>query len=222
MLGVITRRQVLAHPLAIYRGFGARVLMRALTSRRDETFLDVINRCAEEEAHHDLADVDFAPTVERFQGFEVRARELYWTLANQQQALDAATFFRALAAQEESHAVLLAHVRREARRGRCWKRSQREYQRELVAVDHLLSHLEAEAREPVGLARALEMVEELEGSELDVVFDTLCHSVDRRSLLRLRRFFAVSEEHRAFCARRIDALRDAHGISAPGPAPDGW
>ena len=45
MTGVITLRHVLAHPVAVVRGFGLRVLVRCIAAaclRQDRTFLSLI------------------------------------------------------------------------------------------------------------------------------------------------------------------------------------
>ena len=215
MLGVITRKEVLAHPLLILEGFGPRVLVRALTCDDNETFLDIVNRCSEEDDHQAMADVDLARTVQAFQGFELRARDLYLALAQRLGGeADVDAFFRAIAGHEEGHAVLLARVRREVRRGHCWKESARGHHESIARVEGLLSGVEDEVRGGVTLARALEVVETLEGSELNVVFDTLRHSVDMRSRARFEAFFVLTDRHLAFCTQGVSALREAHGISS--------
>jgi hypothetical protein len=64
----------------------------------------------------------------------------------------------------------------------------------------------------VTLARALVLVERLEGSEIDVVFDTLTGSVDMRSRARFERFAGLTERHLAYCDEHVRALRARHGI----------
>ena len=65
----------------------------------------------------------------------------------------------------------------------------------------------------VTLARALEIVEGIEGSELNVVFDTLNGSVDMRSRARFERFFVLTRRHLAYCSERVQGLRSQHGIA---------
>jgi hypothetical protein len=208
MQGVITKKEVLAHPLVVLEGFGVRVLVRALTCGRDETFLDVVNRCAEEDQHRAMADVDLARTVEAFLSFEARARDLYRALAGGLAgAPEAARFLETLAGHEEGHAVVLARVRCELRRGRCWKASAQGHQEAVAAMGALLSAFEAEARGPVTLERALAIVEAVEGSELNVVFDTLRHGVDMRSRARFESLFVLTDRHLAFCAEGVRRLR---------------
>lgn len=218
MIGVITRREVLSHPFVILESFGARVLVRALTSGPGETFLDVVSRCEEEEAHRAEAEVDLEKTVGAFQGFELRARDLYRSFERIHSGLPAvAAFFRTLAGHEEGHAVVLAQVRHALRHGRCWKHSLRAFREEMARVAATLASAEAEAVPGITLARTLELAEALEASEINVVFDTLRGSVDLRSRARFEGFFVMTEKHLSYCREQVRALREAHGVPAkPG------
>jgi rubrerythrin len=211
MQGVVTRVQVLTHPLVIVEGFGFKVLWRALLARPGETFLEVVRRCAEEEqfAARGLRELDLLRTVDRFIGFECRARDLYRMLGQQHRGefARAARFFATLARQEEGHAVVLSHVRREVQRGRLWKESKELHAAACDRLDALFSRLEAEARAGVPLVRALDMVEQVEGSELDLIFEDLRSSVDARSRARFERFFVLGSAHQEYCRSELAALR---------------
>jgi hypothetical protein len=208
MQGVVTRVQVLAHPIVIVEGFGLKVLLRALLAGRGETFLDIVSRCAEEEARGDLEQIDLLRTVDRFVGFERRARDIYFRLAQQAHGhADAAKFLARLSQQEEGHAIVLSRVRREIRRGRLWAESKDLHVASIAAVEGMLARFEVEVRAGVPLLRALEIVEAIEDSELDVVFDTLNRSVDMRSRARFERFFVLNENHLAYCREQVQGLR---------------
>jgi hypothetical protein len=212
MQGVVTTRQVLAHPLVILEGFGLKVLVRSLFAGRDETFLDIVTRCAQEGANDDMEEVDLLKTVDRFVGLERRARDLYWKVSQDLAAFpDAAKFFVTLSWQEEGHAIVLSRVRREIRRGRLWRKSRDFHLSSLGSIEALFANFEHEVgRKTVSLCRALEMVEEIEGSELDVVFDSLNDSVDMRSRARFERFFVLSNAHSAYWREQVPLLRARH------------
>jgi rubrerythrin len=210
MQGVVTRAQVLAHPIVIAEGFGLKVLLRALCAGRGDTFLDVITRCAEEEERSELHEVDLVRMVDRFIGFECRARDLYRQLSSRFADLpDASKFFATLSRQEEGHAIVLSRVRREIRRGRFWAESKDLHLAALRTLDALFTLYEEEVRQGVSLEGALEIVEGIEGSELDVVFDRLSESVDMRSRARFERFFVLSQNHLAYCREQVRRLRAA-------------
>ncbi len=212
MQGVVTRKHVVTHPIVILESFGLKVLVRALLADRTETFLDVVTRCAEEDERSDMKELDLVRTTRRFIGFERRARDLYQHLSRQLADLpEAAKFFTTMSRQEEGHAIVLSRVRREIRRGRLWKESKDLHLDTMKRVDALLAGFEAEVRGGVTLDRALDIAERIEGSELDVVFDSLNGSVDMRSRTRFERFFVLSQNHLAYCKERIQSLRAAHG-----------
>jgi rubrerythrin len=190
--------------------FGLKVLVRAVLAPRDQTFLDIVCRAAEEEAHLGMDELDLGRTVKRFVGYERRARDLYRRLAAQLQGVPgAARFFLTLAGHEEGHAPVLARVRRELRRGRLWKASREIHVACEDALDGRLRGWEGEVAGGVALPRALEITEALEASELNVVFDTLEGCVDMRSRARFERFFVLTQAHLAFVREGVERLRAA-------------
>ena len=198
MQGVITRVQVLAHPIVIVESFGVKVLVRALFANARETFLEIVSRSAEEEAHLGMHEIDLVRTVKRFIGFECQVGDVYRRLSQQfSGAAEAAEFFSTLSCHEEGHAIVLSRVRREIRKGRLWKQSKDLHFATVEAFEARLKAYQEEVRRGVTLARALEIVEGIEGSEINVVFDTLNGSVDMRSRARFERFFVLTQRHLA-------------------------
>jgi hypothetical protein len=212
MQGVITRVQVLAHPVVVFESFGLKVLWRALFADARETFLEIVRRSSEEEAHRGMVEFDLSRTVKRFVGFECRVRDVYRQLSRQlSDAPDAARFFAILAGHEEGHAIVLSRVQREIARGRLWKKSRDMHVGGIDAFEARLAVYEAEACGGVTLDRALDIVEGIESSELNVVFDALNGSVDMRSRARFERFFVISQKHLAYCTKHVQALRARYG-----------
>jgi hypothetical protein len=210
MQGVVTTRQVLTHPLVIVEGFGLKVLIRSLLAGRNETFLDIVSRCAEEGARSEMDEVDLLRTVDQCVGFERRARDLYRALSQQFAGIAEATrFFGTLSWQEEGHAIVLSRVRHEIRRGRLWTKAKDLHLASVGAIDALLAGFEQEVQKGTTLIRALEIVEGIEGSEIDVVFDTLNDNVDMRSRARFERFFVLSKAHSAYWKEQVQSLRAA-------------
>jgi hypothetical protein len=214
MQGVITRVQVLAHPVVIVESFGVKVLVRALLADARETFLEIVSRCAEEEAHLGMDQVDLVRTVKRFIGFECRVGDVYRRLSQQfSGAAEAAKFFATLSGHEQGHAIILSRVHREIRRGRLWKESKDLHFATVDAFEARLNAYEEEVRRGITLARALEIVEGIEASEINVVFDTLNGCVDMRSRARFERFFVLTQRHLAYCTEQVQGLRIQHGIA---------
>jgi rubrerythrin len=211
MQGVIRRAQVLAHPIVIAESFGLKVLWRALLAGGDQTFLEIVSRAAEEEARAGMDEIDLMRMVKRFIGFERRLRDIYERLSDQLFGTpEVAKFFSILARQEEGHAIVLTRVRREIRKGRLWKESKDVHLASLEAFEARFAAFEDEVRRGVTLARALEIVDAIESSELNFVFDTLNGSVDMRSRARFERFFVISHQHVAYCREHVRSLRAQH------------
>ncbi|HVO20392.1 MAG TPA: hypothetical protein VMU15_14120 [Anaeromyxobacter sp.] len=214
MQGVITRVQVLAHPIVIVESFGVKVLVRALFADPRETFLEIVSRCAEEEAHLAMEDLRLVRTVKRFVGFECRVRDVYRRLADHfWDDAQAAGFFATLSRHEEGHAIVLSRVRREIGRGHLWKESRDVLATAVEGFEARLQACEEEVRRGIELARALQVVERIERSEINVVFDTLNGSVDMRSRARFERFFVLTRRHLEYCEQQIHDLRARRGMA---------
>jgi rubrerythrin len=219
MQGVIRRAQVLAHPIVIAESFGLKVLWRALLAGGDQTFLEIVSRAAEEEARAGMDEIDLMRMVKRFIGFERRLRDIYERLSDQLFGTpEVAKFFSILARQEEGHAIVLTRVRREIRKGRLWKESKDVHLASLEAFEARFAAFEEEVRRGDTLARALEIVDAIESSELNFVFDTLNGSVDMRSRARFERFFVISHQHVAYCREHVQRLRVQHAEAVASPA----
>lgn len=215
MRGVITRVHVIAHPVVVLESFGLKVLLRSLFAGARETFLDIVSACAEEEAHAGMAEIDLLRTVRRFIGFERRMRDIYQELSLRfPDDAQAGTFFRVLAGHEEGHAIVLSRVQRELRRGRLWQRSKDLHVAAMEGFEAVLDAHEQAARRGVTLARALELVETIEGTEINAVFDTLEACVDMRSRARFDRLFVLTRRHLAYIREQILALRARDGVAA--------
>jgi len=213
MKGVITKVQVLQHPVVIAESFGVKVLWRALWAGARETFLEVVLRSAEEEAHLGMEEIKLVRTVKLFTGFECRAEAIYLRLSEEfAGAPEVARFFSTLAGHEEGHAIVLSRVRREVRNGRLWKESRALHAEAVEGLEARFAEYEAEVGRGVTLARALSIVEGLEGSELNVVFDTLNGGVDMRSRSRFERFFVLTQRHLGYCSEEVRRLREMHGL----------
>ena len=214
MQGVIKRVQVLAHPIVIVESFGVRVLVRAVFANARETFLEIVSQCAEEEAHVGMDDLRLVRTVKRFIGFECRVRDVYRRLADRfSDDPEAARFFATLSRHEEGHAIVLSRVRREIGRGHLWKESRDVHATVVEAFEGRLAEHEEEVRRGIALARAFEVVEGIERSEINVIFDTLNGAVDMRSRARFERFFVLTQRHLDYCWEQIRNLRTRHGIA---------
>ncbi len=213
MLGVIQKKDIIQHPFIIIEGFGVRVLIRALIADEKETFLDIVNECFELEEHEGMDDLSLSQAVKQFLGFELRVREIYLSLEKQmleQGYQDVSQFFQEIAAHEEGHAVVLARVRKEISRGHFWKDSADVYQGDITAFEKALKAVEEQVAKGPTLAEALDIVDALEGSEINMVFDNLKDSVDMKSRTYFERFFVMTNKHLQICSTKVQLFRERY------------
>ena len=208
MQGVITTKSILQNPFVIIEGFGLRVFISALFADKDATFLDIISQCHELDAHKDMARMNLSEIVNQFIGYELKAQELYTMLSENFSEIDVSPlFFKHIASHEEGHAIVLARVRREIERGHYWKESKQIHISEIERFDRFMKEAEAAVLSGVSLAEALALVDQLEGSEINIVFENLNKSVDMKSRKRFEKFFVMTTEHVGFCEKQTTAFR---------------
>jgi len=213
MQGVITKKEVLKNPVVIIEGFGLRVFINALFADKDATFLDIINECHELDSHKDMASMNISEIVNQFIGYELKAQELYTILSkNFSELSDVSAFFKNIARHEEGHAIILARVRREIERGHYWKESKQIHISEIERFDRFMRDAEASIQSGVSLAEALTLVDLLEGSEINIVFENLNNSVDMKSRKRFEKFFVMTTEHVGFCEKQTANFRKKYDL----------
>jgi len=102
MRGMIGRKDVLAHPVVVIRGFGLKVFLKTLISPRSRTFLEVISEGIPRPASE--AQIRVAEFLDKLVSYELRTAHIYARMAHQfQDRGDAKTFFLTLSLQEEGH-----------------------------------------------------------------------------------------------------------------------
>jgi hypothetical protein len=104
MVGVIRKRDIVAHPVVTVRCFGWPVFLKALVAGRQQTFLSLL---VESSALHP-PQIEVPELIERCIGLELQASRIYERLAERYTKQDAVKeFFENLADQEREHAELL-------------------------------------------------------------------------------------------------------------------
>jgi len=203
MVGAITKRDLLAHPLVTIRCFGWRVFVRALCAGRQRTFLSV------------LSDAEmFRPASENVVEFIARCVELELKVSRMYEALArrwahdgrVRRFFTALATQEDSHAELLELCRAAAAQQR-WDEEAAASWREVVPrLEQYLADAESALDDVQTLRAALQLVIDVESSEVNDVFSSVVAATDSEFVRRLSVFGTAREQHLQFISRGIAEL----------------
>ena len=203
MVGVITSWDILAHPIATIRCFGWQVFFKAVAPWQGRTFLSLLQAAA-----FPRAATSNVPTIlERCIGLELRAKRIYTALAK---ALDdqglVGPFFAGLAEQEQYHADLLELARAAAIRSG-WKANLfNPWQDYLPRLEQQMDAAEAAVREIDSVDAALQLVIQIESSEINQVFHAALAATDAAFVKRLKPFQKAMEAHMSYIVERLPQL----------------
>ncbi len=203
MVGVITHRDILAHPITTIRSFGWFVFFRAIGPWQNKTFLSVLR-----DAGFFGANASKAPSIlERCIGLELRAKRIYSALATafSDHGL-VGPFFAGLVEQEQFHADLLGVARAAAIRGG-WKAGIfSPWEAYLPRLEQQMDATEAAIYQVDSVEAALQLVVQLESSEINQVFGAALAATDSAFVKRLKPFQRAMRAHMTYLVERIPEL----------------
>jgi rubrerythrin len=203
MVGVIRKRDILAHPIVTVRSFGWPVLFRALLARRNQTFLSLLVQA------HALRPptIQVPELLDRCIDLELSARRIYEKLAGVFSDREAVRrFFETLAEQELGHAELLGLCREAAGRQGWLEEQFAPWRNAVPRLTQQMASEEACLRDLDSLTDALRLVIRVEGSEINQVFDSVVAATDSDFVRTLRAFHTAETEHLAYIADQIPEL----------------
>jgi hypothetical protein len=203
MVGVITTWDILLHPITTIRCFGWLVFFKAAVPWRDMPFLSLVG---------DAASLKPLPSgvsriLDRCIALELRAKRIYAILAK---ALDdqglVGPFFAGLAEQEQYHADLLGVAKAAAiRKG--WRANLfNPWQDYLPRLEHQMETAEKAIRGIDSIDAALQLVIQIESSEVNQVFDAALAASDAAFVKKLRPFRKAMEAHMSYLVERLPEL----------------
>jgi rubrerythrin len=203
MLGVIRRRDIIAHPFVTLHSFGLGFFLRVLVAGRRKTFLSLLAGTG----------VLRPPVVEvpallgRCIDLESRARRIYEFLAERFSDWEPVRqFFEALARQEQEHFELLELCRLLASRAGWLEEHFAPWRAAVPHLERQMSELEASIEGRESLADALHLVIQIEGSEINHVFQGAVSATDSEFVRALGAFGTAEAEHIAYISDRIPKL----------------
>lgn len=203
MVGVIRRRDILAHPKVTIDCFGWPAFLKVLIAGRGRTFLSVL---AEAGAFHPPT-VPVPELLGHCIDLELRAKRVYEMLA--QRFADRAAvraFFATLADQEQQHAELLELCHEAAGRDG-WLEEQFAPWRDAVPrLEREMAEVEVSARSLHSVADALRLVILVEGSEINQVFDSVVAATDSDFVRKLGAFHTAETSHMSYICEQIPRL----------------
>jgi hypothetical protein len=203
MAGVISRWDLLAHPIATIRCFGWGIFFRAVAPWQDRPFLTQLW----EAGFFSVLPSSVPRILDRCIDLELRAKRIYRAFAKafSDEPLVGA-FFAALADQEQYHADLLELVQVVATR--CgWKANLfNPWQDYLPRLEQQMNAAETGVYAIDSVDAALRLVIEIESSEVNQVFYAALAATDAAFVKRLKPFREAMEAHMAYIVERIPEL----------------
>jgi rubrerythrin len=203
MVGVITGRDILAHPVVTIRCFGWQVFFKAVAPWQGGTFLSLLRSAA----FPKVATSNVPTILECCIGLELRAKRIYKALARafDDQGL-VGPFFAGLAVQEQYHADLLELARAAAMRSG-WKANLfNPWQDYLPRLEQQMDATEAAVAEIDSIDAALQLVIQIESSEINQVFRAALAATDAAFVKKLKPFRKAMEAHMTHLVERIPEL----------------
>jgi hypothetical protein len=203
MVGAITGWDILAHPVATIRCFGWHVFLRAVAPWQGKAFLSLLPPAA----FTDHMALDVNTILERCIDLELRAKRIYRTVAS---ALDdqglVAPFFNGLADQEQYHADLLAVCQSAVVRSG-WSMSVfSPWHDYLPRLEQQMKVAEAAVHEIHSVDAALQLVIQIESSEINPVFRAAIAATNAGFVKRLRPFQEAVDAHMLHIVERLPQL----------------
>jgi hypothetical protein len=203
MVGVICRRNILAHPFVTIRCFGWRVFFRASIAGHSQTFLSVLANTKGLQA----PTVKVPELVERCVKLELQAKRIYESLAKRFFGHEPISdFLSTLAQQEETHAELLRLCREAANRS-IWKEDCFAPCRDSIPrLERQMESIESSLASIDGVTDALRVVIQIESSEVNRTFESVVSASATVFVKKLLAFQNVAESHIAYICDQIPKL----------------
>ncbi len=209
MKGLIGRKDVLLHPWTVIRGFGLKVFLKTAFAPGHATFLEVISEGIPKPVSPE--EIQITLLLDKLISFELRTSHIYARLGTMFKEHDGAnTFFHTLSIQEQGHAEILRIVKVEVARLKLWDEVKPISTEVVDKIDKDLSHLEWDIRHPETLSykESLKIVESLESSEINVVFDFIHHSIQTPFLRKSHRLIPSIAEHHSYLNTMLPELME--------------
>jgi hypothetical protein len=203
MVGVITSLDIFAHPIATIRSFGWGVFFKAVAPWNEKTFLSLL----QDAGCLGGASSKVPTLLERCIALERRTKQIYENLAA---ALGGQGYvvqlFANLAEQEQYHAELLEVCRAASLRSN-WKANLfSPWQDYLPRLEQQMDAAEAAVPQIDSIDAALQLMIQIESSEIDEVCAAALAASDAAFVKRLKPFREAMEVHVAYISEWLPKL----------------
>lgn len=203
MIGAIRKRDVLTHPWVTVHCFGWQVLLKTVTAGREQTFLSLL---VENESLCPPT-VEVPEIVTRCVALELRSKAVFEILADRFIELPSVhAFFETLARHEQAHSDLLVLCQQAASRSGWTETCFAPWREAVPRLENQMSKMEETVEHVDSQVDALHVVLEIEGSELNHVFQGVVAASDSDFVRQLRAFQTAGANHISYICDEITKL----------------
>jgi rubrerythrin len=203
MVGAIRKRDILAHPVVTIRCFGWPVFLRTVLARRRQTFMSLLA----ETGSFGPSAVEVPELLGHCVELELQAKRIYEMLSERfADRPPVREFFQTLARQEQSHSEMLELCREAAGREGWLEKHFAPWREAVPRLEQQMDTVEASLGDLESVRDALRLVIQVEGSEINQVFDGVVAATDSGFVQHLRPFHTAEETHLSYITDRISQL----------------
>jgi hypothetical protein len=203
MIGAIRTWDVVSHPLVTVQCFGWMTLVRAMLAGRKQTFLSLLSN----NALISPAEPEAAAILKQCIDLELRAENIYLTLAHTTIEQPALTlFFTTLAEQEQEHADLLRLCAAASKQNEWWLHVLRSWRDDVIRLDREMCEAEAAVSAIDDVDDAMRLVARIELSEVNQVFLATMAASNSPFVKKLRPFQKAVRTHISYIAAKLPEL----------------
>jgi hypothetical protein len=208
MYGFITNRHILTHPLVTVKSFGWGVFWKAAFSGKNTTFLSLLRQSSLfDQKPNEPEFQNVAELLERSINLELRAMRLYEDLARTFVLMpDVRDFFTVLAQQEQDHAdvlelcqAVMARIGYRIQNLDAWCNC-------LPYLEEKMLQAEAAAQTIISLNDAIQLVIDIESSEVNHVFHAICANKSSLLVQKMINFRTMLAAHISFISDMLPKL----------------
>jgi hypothetical protein len=203
MVGAIRTWDIVSHPLITIQCFGWMTLIRAMFARKRQTFLSLLT----DNAMICPADVEAAAILQQCIDLELRAENVYLTLAEHTVDEPSLTlFFTTLAQQEQNHADLLRLCAAASKRDRQWLQVLHSWRDEVLRLSRQMAEAESLVPEVANVDDAMRLVVRIEVSEVNHLFLAAMTASNSPFVKKMLPFQKAVDEHLSYIAEELPIL----------------
>jgi hypothetical protein len=210
MDGVICTRDILFHPIVTVRAFGWRVFYRAVFKGQGDTFLSLLQR----DGFFEATTTKEPELIERCVRLELQSEAIYHSMVERfPKSGPFREFLNELADEEQEHADLLRVCKAFASKGRFAEDRFRPWHDYVPLLEQQMQQAVASLDEIESLDDVVQLILQIEGSEINRVFLGIIKATDSPFVKKLGPFRRAVKHHIGYICKTISKLTPSAALA---------